>query len=114
MSEKITIEQGDTFTVEFVYKEDNVQTAFPEGYDIAAGFYDTAGNELYVARLMEGGIAQTSESTFAMNVPHYASATMKGRVTMELAILDENKSFVDFASENITFSFQQRKMNNKL
>lgn len=114
MANKITIQQGDTFDVTFQYKEDNTSVAFPTGYDICAGFYDVSGTEVYVAKLSNGGIEQVSDDTFVMHVPHTASATMSGKIVMELAIYDEEKTFVDFSSDNITFTFQPRKMNNRV
>lgn len=116
MAEKVKMQQGDTFTIAFAYKENNVSATFPSGYDIAAGFYDSSGKEIYVAKLSDGGIVAVPNTNdqFSMTVPHAASMMMNGKVTMELAIFDENKTFVDFASDNITFDFKTRKMNNRV
>lgn len=105
-----TMQQGDTFNVIYQYKEDDVVTDLPEGYDILVGLYDKKGTMLAHGSY-SGGEIQKSGTKYKMYVDHDTSMLLKGDVYMEITLKSSDDSFVDHTTEVVVIKFEERNNN---
>lgn len=102
------MQQGDTFNMMFVYKEDGVATLIPDGYDLFIGFYDKVGRLLHSGTTADGSIVLIRDRTYRMQVGHEASMKMLGKVTVEITLANTDGEVVDHALDIITLNFMRR------
>ena len=102
------MQQGDTFNMMFVYKEDGVATIIPDGYDLVIGFYDKEGRLLHSGSTADNSIVLIRDRTYRMQVGHEASMRMVGKVTVEITLANTNCEVVDHALDLITLNFVKR------
>ena len=106
-----TMQQGDTFTLLFQYKEGDVAMVLPSGYDMVVAFYDRKNKPIQIGKVSDGTISYLGDNTYGMDVPHESSLLMTSSVYLEVTILTENKTIVDHAKQIVEFPFETRKNN---
>lgn len=106
------LQQGDTFTLNFQYKEDDVAMPLPSGYALVIGLWDSMGELIASGRTDDGTIVQTgTPSIYGMDITHEQSVMMIGRVILEVTIIGANGEVVDNASEVVAIDFETRRNN---
>lgn len=108
------IQQGDTFTLTFQYKENDTATDIPSGIDLVAALYDRKWNVLQSGKLSDGSIRSLGNHVYAMDVTHEASMKMISVVYLELTLANADLTSVDHAKQIIQYEFETRKNNNLL
>lgn len=104
------LQQGDTFTLRFQYKEDSTASDLPIGYELIAALYDRKWNLLTSARTSDGSLVSEGEHVYSMNVSHESSMKMISVVYLEVTIAKGTES-VDHAKQIIQIDFETRKNN---
>ena len=107
----IMIQQGDTFSLVFQYKEDNIAMALPQGYDLIVGIYDQMNRLLKSASVSDGTIIENPNDTYSLPITHEECMKMIGQVTIELTIVDAERNIVDHASDIVMMSLEPRRNN---
>lgn len=110
----INIQQGDTFSIVFQYKEEGNAMELPAGYDLIVGIYDSVGELLKSARLSDGSITINKNGTYSMPISHEECMSMIGQVTIELTIADDKRDVVDHASDVVIMTIKPRRNNDLL
>lgn len=108
------LQQGDTYTLRFQYKEDNVATDLPEGIGIIAGLYDRKWNLLQSAKTSDGTLQSLGDHIYAMDVTHESSMKMTSTVYLEVSLANASLTSVDHAKQIIQYEFETRKNNSLL
>ena len=111
---QLMIQQGDTFSLVFQYKEDNTAMALPEGYDLIVGIYDPMSRPLKTGSVLQGSIVPIQDNKYSLPITHDECMKMIGQVTIELTIADAQRNVVDHASEIVTMSLEPRRNNTLL
>ena len=108
------LQQGDTFTLRFQYKENGTSVDLPEGIDLIAALYDRKWNLLQSAKTSDGTLQSLGDHIYAMDVTHESSMKMTGTVYLEVSLASATLSSVDHAKQIIQYEFETRKNNNLL
>ena len=108
------IQQGDTFNLNFQYKENGTAVDVPSGYDMIAALYDRKWNPLQVAKISDGSLVNLGNHVYSMTVTHESSMKMVAVVYLELTIANTSRSSVDHAKQLVEFNFEARRNNNLL
>ena len=108
---QLSIQQGDTFLLNFEYKEDDIPAVLPEGYDLIAGIYDEKDTLIQSGKLSEGTIRLLENGLYQMTVTHESSLRIKDRVVLELTITDSELTVVDHASDVVYINGDYRRNN---
>ena len=111
VSTEVTIQQGDTFSLQFEYKEDDVPLVIPEGYDLICGIYDSMGALIQYGKISEGTVVPYENGTYLIEISHESSMRMVGEVSIELTLVDTDGRFVDHASDIVYMSAEPRNNN---
>lgn len=111
---KEPLQQGDTFTLRFQYKENDTAADLPEGIDLIAALYDRKWNVLQSAKLSDGTIQSLNNHVYAMDVTHESSMNMTSVVYLEVSLANSSLTSVDHAKQIIQYEFETRKNNNLL
>lgn len=104
------LQQGDTFTLRFQYKEDSTASDLPSGYELIAALYDRKWNILASARTSDGSLVSEGNHVYSMDVSHESSMKMISVVYLEVTIAKGTES-VDHAKQIVQMDFETRKNN---
>ena len=108
------LQEGDTYTLLFQYKEDDVAMDLPSGYDMIVALYDNMGDVLQCGKVSDNTLSYVGNHTYGMDVTHAASMKAVGTAQLELTITNANRTVVDHASNVVGFRFSPRRNNNLL
>lgn len=108
---QIRLQQGDSFTMTFVLKENGEPHNIQAGEDIAIGFYD-GYCEKYVAMLSKGDIRYgKSTGLYIAQIPSSITKNFIGNVDVEIVIFDKNKQDMSHADKKLKMFFEERRIN---
>lgn len=110
----IKLQQGDSFTMNFVLKENNTPVNVGFNEDLAVGFYDENGNK-YVIKLSQNQIHTTEkEGYYTASVPSEITKNFIGYVDIEIVIYDQSGNDVSHADKVLKMYFEERRINSEI
>ena len=108
---QIKLQQGESFMMTFVIKENGVPTPLNSGEYIAIGFYDEFGCKCIVKSKDYDMKYDNNTYVYSVNIPGSVTQDFIGSVDAEIVIYNDNKEFVSHADNIIKLYFQERKIN---
>lgn len=103
-------QQGDTFPVYMMFKDDDEIQKLYDGLSIVVAFYNS-NHKLILKRSSDDGTVYYDEGLYTLIVSHEDSIRMVGRVYVELTLTANNGTEVYHGDKVVTVDFEPR-MNN--
>lgn len=108
---QIKLQQGESFTMTFVIKENETPSSLNAGEYIAIGFYDELGCK-YVLKSKDYDMKYDNNTkVYSVNIPGSITQNFVGNIDAEIVIYNDKKNFVSHADNIIKLYFQERKIN---
>lgn len=108
---QIKLQQGESFTMTFLIKENGIPSKLNIGEYIAIGFYDEFGGK-YIVKSKDYNIKYDNKTKiYSVDIPGGITQNFIGNVDVEIVIYNDNKSLVSHADNIIKLYFQERKIN---
>ena len=104
-------QQGDSTAFTMTHKVNDTPTDIGEGYTLAVGFYDFAGNQLLKLTTDEG-ISRVDTGTYYVFLSHTVTEDWVGDILLEFVIYNADGSVADATEQRCILPFEPRKLNN--
>ena len=109
--QQVRLRSGDSFTMNFVIREDGVPTKLHKNEDIAVGFYSECGYK-YIAKFSSGDIQKgDKDGYYTVSIPNTISKHFIDNVDVEIVIYDSLNKQTSHAQKVLNMNFQPRRIN---
>lgn len=116
---QVRLQQGDSFAMNFIVKDNGQPKYIDSGENIAVGLYDEYGSK-YVMKYIQdkdscGKIEKTSQiGGYRTFVPGDITKDFIGQVDVEIVIYDKQRNVISHADKVLKMFFEERKINNDI
>lgn len=108
----IRLQQGDSFSMNFIIKENGVPTNIRPNEDLVIGFYDEFGDGNIIKLSNKQIVPQAKKPGYYVAfISHDITKNFIGLVNIEITIYDNSKKVVSHADKIIEMYFNERQNN---
>lgn len=112
---QIKLQQGDSFAMNFIVKNNGTPHDIEPGEDLAVGLYDDYGRK-YIMKYKDGQIEKSPNQAgkYRAFVSSEVTKDFIGLVEVEIVVYDKSQEIVSHADKVLEMYFDERKINDDI